>query len=77
MLETIGKILKRLIYVQLELHFEQEYKSLSNNQFGFRKQKSNIDEIKRLTDSANKALEETCCMYVTHIIALEWLVRQH
>ncbi|XP_039969214.1 uncharacterized protein LOC120781147 [Bactrocera tryoni] len=66
MLDTMGKILEQIICAQLELHLEKEdKKGLSDNQYGFRKQRSTTDAIKKLTGIANKAIEGTRWLYGT------------
>lgn len=65
MLDTLGKILERLICVRLEQHLEEELPGLADNQYGFRRQRSTIDAIKKLTDVAGKAIEGTRWLYGT------------
>lgn len=56
LLDTMGKILERLIYNRL-LDVAEEKKALSDRQFGFRKGKSTVDAIKMVVDIASKAIE--------------------
>lgn len=63
MLDTIGKMLERIICVRLDQHLEKEPPGLAENQYGFRRNRSTIDAIKKLTDVASKAIEGTRWMY--------------
>uniref|UniRef100_A0A034WR48 Putative 115 kDa protein in type-1 retrotransposable element R1DM n=1 Tax=Bactrocera dorsalis TaxID=27457 RepID=A0A034WR48_BACDO len=63
MLDAVGKILERIISVRLEQHLEKEQPGLADNQYGFRRHRSTIDAIKKLTDVASKAIEGTRWMY--------------
>ncbi len=63
MIDTMGKILERLICARLEDHLERETCSLSDNQYGFRRKRSTVDAIKKLTEIAEKAIEGDRWMY--------------
>ncbi len=65
MIDTIGKILERLICERLEAHLEEVEDGLSSNQYGFRRKRSTIDAIKKLTGIADKAIEGTRWMHGT------------
>uniref|UniRef100_A0A0A1WPA4 Putative 115 kDa protein in type-1 retrotransposable element R1DM n=1 Tax=Zeugodacus cucurbitae TaxID=28588 RepID=A0A0A1WPA4_ZEUCU len=65
MLDTLGKIFERIIYVRLENHLEQEHTGLSKNQYGFRKHMSTIDAIKKVTNVASSAIAGKRWMYGT------------
>lgn len=65
MIDTIGKILERLICERLETHLEEVEDGLSSNQYGFRKKRSTTDAIKTLTGIAEKAIEGTRWMHGT------------
>ncbi|XP_050338322.1 uncharacterized protein LOC126764713 [Bactrocera neohumeralis] len=50
MIDTMGKILERIICTRLENHLEGDG-GLSDNQYGFRKKRSTLDAIKKVADS--------------------------
>lgn len=56
LLDTMGKILERLVYNRL-LPIVEEKRALSDRQFGFRKSRSTIDAIKMVIDTAADAIE--------------------
>lgn len=56
LLDTMGKILERIIYNRL-LTIAEEKGALSNHQFGFRKSRSTTDAIKAVVDIATEAIE--------------------
>lgn len=58
MLDTAGKILEKIIVARLEQYTEGP-NGLSNYQYGFRKQRSTIDAIEKVTNIAKAALEGT------------------
>lgn len=55
LLDTMGKILERVIYNRL-LAVVEENGALSANQYGFRKQRSTVDAIKAVVDTASAAI---------------------
>ena len=63
MLDTLCKILEQIICVRLESHLE--YQSLSANPYGFRKRKSTVDAIEKVTNIGNKTIEGNRWMYGT------------
>ena len=63
MIDTMGKILKRLICNRLEQHLERGAEGLSDNQYGFRRGRSTTDAIKKLTTIAGNANERTRWMH--------------
>ena len=56
LLDTIGKLLERIIYNRL-LTCVEESGALSNLQYGFRKQRAMVDAIRRVGDFARDAIE--------------------
>lgn len=56
LLDTMGKILERMIYNRL-LPIVEEKGALSNRQYGFRKKHSTVDAIKNVVDTAASAIE--------------------
>lgn len=54
LLDTLGKLLERVILNRLVKYTEGEY-GLSDTQFGFRKHRSTVDAIKAVVETANKA----------------------
>lgn len=56
LLDTMGKILERIIYSRL-IAVAEENSALSNLQFGFRKSRSTVDAIKSVVDMAAAAIE--------------------
>nr|AMS38371.1 hypothetical protein [Bactrocera tryoni] len=63
MIDTMAKILERLICTRLERHLEEESPGLSENQFGFRRHRSTLDAVGKVTDIAAKAIEGTRWMH--------------
>ena len=62
MIDTSGKIFERIICDRIEKHLE-EVEGLSDYQYGFRRRRSTIDAIKKLTEIAGKAVEGTRWLY--------------
>ncbi|XP_049309471.1 uncharacterized protein LOC125777805 [Bactrocera dorsalis] len=62
MIDTMGKILERIICTRLENHLEGDG-GLSDNQYGFRKRRSTLDAIKKVAGIAEKAIEGDRWMY--------------
>lgn len=58
LLDGLGKLLERIIQNRLLSYTEGE-SGLSENQFGFRRKRSTVDAIRRVTEIANKALKCT------------------
>ena len=56
MLDTAGKVQKRIIGNRLEAAIE-EAGGLSEHQYGFRKARSTVDAIKDVVDTAKRAIE--------------------
>lgn len=56
MIDTLGKVLERIICERLEKHIEN-VGGLADNQYGFRKKRSTVDAIKKLTEIAGKAIQ--------------------
>lgn len=56
LLDTMGKILERVIYNRL-LAVVEEKGILSSNQYGFRKHRSTVDAIKTVVDAAAAAID--------------------
>ncbi|KAL4097352.1 hypothetical protein QTP88_022145 [Uroleucon formosanum] len=54
LLNTIGKLLERVIKGRMEKHLSDS-DDLSDRQFGFRKGRSTVDAIQRVMDTVNKA----------------------
>ncbi len=64
--------MEHIIYVRLEEHSERKPLGLAENQYVFRRHRSTIHVIKKLTEVASKAIEGTNSAYWAHIIqALE------
>jgi len=58
LLDTIGKVFERVIATRLNAPME-DAGGLSSNQYGFRKGKSTLDAIERVTNIASKAIAGT------------------
>lgn len=56
LLDTMGKILERVIYNRL-LTVVEDNGALSDNQYGFRKHRSTVDAIRAVVDTASAAIE--------------------
>lgn len=63
MIDTMGKILERLIYTCLENHLERETSSLFDIQYSVRRKRSSIDAFNKLTDISEKYIEGDSWMY--------------
>ena len=56
MLDSVGKILERIMYTSIEIIAE---KHLSDRQFGFRKRRSTVDAINLVVETAKRAISGT------------------
>lgn len=57
LLDTLGKLLERIILNRLSIYIEGEY-GLSRRQFGFRKGRSTLDAIRTVAETAEKASKQ-------------------
>jgi len=64
MLDTVGKILERILHARLECALV-ETNCLSEMQYGFRKGLSTIDAVGKLCEIADKAIEGKRWLYGT------------
>lgn len=54
MVNTIGKLLERIVKRRLETHLTRNAEEISDNHFGFRKGRSTIDAIEKVLDIVNR-----------------------
>lgn len=62
MIDTLAKILERIVRDRLEAHIES-VSGISENQYGFRKKRSTIDAIMKVKSIAEKAIEGERWLY--------------